>query len=333
MRTTKRNAPELSVIVPVYKVEAYLQECIDSILAQTFTDFELILVDDGSPDNCPAICDEAARKDPRIRVIHQKNGGVSAARNTGLNAARGEWIGFVDPDDFVAPAFYETLMTSAEQADADCAMCEVQNVTSRGTPTDQLRLSMPETVLTGRQVLTGLDKKEVMLYLVLWNKVYRKACWAGIRFPEGHVNEDAYVFAELFAPMQKVVCVKEPLYCYRTRDESIMTSRKTHGSLDEAWAFRHCLDYFHDHGMPEYYAMTEKRLFAKLVGVYYELSPEERRSPEAKAARKMQWDTVKFLRKNHCLSGRTLFRTVLFQAVPGLYGMRRTAYQKNHNIV
>ena len=90
MKTTKCNAPELSVIVPVYKVEAYLQECIDSILDQTFPDFELILIDDGSPDRCPEICDEAARKDPRIRVIHQKNGGVSAARNTGLNAARGE---------------------------------------------------------------------------------------------------------------------------------------------------------------------------------------------------------------------------------------------------
>lgn len=90
--------PLLSIIVPVYKVENYLQKCIDSILAQTFTDFELILVEDGSPDGCPALCDAAAAKDARIRVLHQKNGGLSAARNAGLDVARGEWIGFVDSD-------------------------------------------------------------------------------------------------------------------------------------------------------------------------------------------------------------------------------------------
>lgn len=93
--------PLLSIIVPVYKVENYLQKCIDSILAQTFTDFELILVEDGSPDGCPALCDAAAAKDARIRVLHQKNGGLSAARNAGLDVARGEWIGFVDSDDYI----------------------------------------------------------------------------------------------------------------------------------------------------------------------------------------------------------------------------------------
>ena len=99
--TEQKKSPEISIIVPVYKVEKYLNECIDSILAQTFTDFELILVDDGSPDNCPALCDAAAEKDSRVRVIHKINGGVSTARNAGLAAAQGNWIGFVDPDDFV----------------------------------------------------------------------------------------------------------------------------------------------------------------------------------------------------------------------------------------
>ena len=97
--------PLLSIIVPVYKVENYLQKCIDSILAQTFTDFELILVDDGSPDNCPALCDAAAKKDSRVRVIHKQNGGVSTARNAGLDAAQGNWIAFVDSDDTAAPEY------------------------------------------------------------------------------------------------------------------------------------------------------------------------------------------------------------------------------------
>ena len=115
--------PRLSVIVPVYKVEPYLQKCIDSILAQTFRDFELILVDDGSPDNCPAICDAAAEKDERIVVIHRENAGLSAARNAGLSAARGDYIGFVDSDDYIAPEMYQTLYDAMIKNDAQLAVC------------------------------------------------------------------------------------------------------------------------------------------------------------------------------------------------------------------
>ena len=109
--TEQKKSPEISIIVPVYNVEKYLPECIESILVQTFTDFELILVEDGSPDGCPALCDAAAEKDGRIRVIHQKNGGLSAARNAGLDIARGEWIGFVDSDDYIAPEMYEKYLS------------------------------------------------------------------------------------------------------------------------------------------------------------------------------------------------------------------------------
>ena len=121
--TEQKKSPEISIIVPVYKVEKYLNECIDSILAQTFTDFELILVDDGSPDNCPALCDAAAEKDSRVRVIHKQNGGVSTARNAGLAAAQGNWIGFVDPDDFVDKTYYEKMLRAAKQTGAELAVC------------------------------------------------------------------------------------------------------------------------------------------------------------------------------------------------------------------
>ena len=126
--------PLLSIIVPVYKVENYLQKCIDSILAQTFTDFELILVEDGSPDGCPALCDAAAAKDARIRVLHQKNGGLSAARNAGLDVARGEWIGFVDSDDYIAPEMYETLYKAVQSTGADLALCDYAAVDEAGIP-------------------------------------------------------------------------------------------------------------------------------------------------------------------------------------------------------
>ena len=110
-----RTDVKISVIVPVYNVEAYLPECIRSVLEQSMSDFEMILVDDGSTDGCPAICDAAAEQDDRVRVIHQKNGGLSRARNAGLDAARGEWIGFVDSDDCIHPDMYEKLLAAAEK--------------------------------------------------------------------------------------------------------------------------------------------------------------------------------------------------------------------------
>ncbi|MCD8354636.1 MAG: glycosyltransferase [Clostridiales bacterium] len=116
--------PKISFIVPVYGVEKYIHQCVDSILGQTYTDFELILVDDGSPDNCPQICDEYAAKDARVTVIHKKNAGVSEARNTGIDAASGEWAYFVDSDDWIELDACEKLMRDAEQTGADCIMSD-----------------------------------------------------------------------------------------------------------------------------------------------------------------------------------------------------------------
>ena len=143
------KAPLLSIIVPVYKVENYLQKCIDSILAQTFTDFELILVEDGSPDGCPALCDAAAAKDARIRVLHQKNGGLSAARNAGLDVARGEWIGFVDSDDYIAPEMYETLYKAVQSTGADLALCDYAAVDEAGIPCLPPYTGLAQRIFTG----------------------------------------------------------------------------------------------------------------------------------------------------------------------------------------
>ena len=130
--TKQKKSPEISIIVPVYKTERFLSACISSILAQTFTDFELILVDDGSPDNCPALCDAAAEKDSRVRVIHKQNGGVSTARNAGLDAAQGNWIAFVDSDDTVEPEYLEKMHKAALEMGADFAICSSQCIDETG---------------------------------------------------------------------------------------------------------------------------------------------------------------------------------------------------------
>lgn len=311
----------ISVIVPVYRVEKYLPACIDSILNQTFTDFELILVDDGSPDRCPEICDETAKRDARVRAIHQANQGLSAARNAGIEAAHGAWLSFVDSDDFLAPDFLETLHDAAVRAGADCALCGVQLTDEAGEKIGQ-PLSMADGVRTGRSILETLCRAPAMLYLIVWNKLYRRDIFQTLRYPVGMQNEDTYLAAELFDTVQTVICVSKPMYFYRQRADSIMYMAVTTRNLDEMWAFEHCFAYFEAHGLEALMPDAEKKMFAKLTGVYYRLPKEERQSDAVRQAKKAQWNAAMRLMKQGKLSARALARTLLFQALPGVYGLR-----------
>lgn len=318
------KTPELSIIVPIYKVEKYLDECIQSILHQTFTDLELILVDDGSPDACPQMCDAIAEQDSRVRVIHQKNGGLSAARNTGIEAARGNWLGFVDSDDFVAPDFYEKLYNAAVNADADCAVCSVQLIHEDGSRMD----TPPQWKVygggyTGEDILKTITWQNNAPYLVAWNKLYRREVFRTLRYPVGRINEDVFVFAELFDTIKKVACVEQPLYFYRQRTGSIMQSKCTLRSLDEFWGMVECFDYFMAHGYKELLSAAEKRIFAKLTGVYYRLSAQERHSDAMRQAMAAQKKAAKLLRQQGMLTKKAALRTMLFQNFPAVYGLRR----------
>lgn len=312
----------ISVIVPVYRVEKYLPACIDSILNQTFTDFELILVDDGSPDRCPEICDETAKRDARVRVIHQANAGLSAARNAGIEAAHGAWLSFVDSDDYIAPQFYEKLYQTAQRTDADCVMCSVQNVDESGKPIDSALMRVADEVKTGREVLRKIGRDDVTPYLTAWNKLYRRKLFNTLRYPAGRQNEDVFVFAELFCQVQRAACVAEPLYFYRKRIDSIMNSAVTLRNLDEMWAYVNCFEHLQQDDEESILKETEKRVFAKLTGVYYRVTEEDRYSNKMKQAKKAQWNIAMRLMKQGRLDLRSLARTLLFQALPGVYGLR-----------
>lgn len=312
----------ISVIVPIYRVEKFLPQCIESVLNQTFTDFELILVDDGSPDRCPAICDEVARRDARVRVIHQANAGLSAARNAGIEIAHGEWLGFVDSDDYIAPQFYEKLYQTAQRTDADCVMCSVQNVDESGKLIDSALMRVADEVKTGREVLRKIGRDDVTPYLTAWNKLYRRKLFNTLRYPAGRQNEDVFVFAELFCQVQRAVCVAEPLYFYRKRIGSIMNSVVTLRNLDEMWAYVNCFEHLQQDDEESTLKETEKRVFAKLTGVYYRVTEEDRHSNKMKQAKKAQWNIAMRLMKQGQLDLRSLARTLLFQALPGVYGLR-----------
>lgn len=212
--------PLISVIVPVYKVELYLRQCLDSILAQTYHNLEIILVDDGSPDHCGVICDEYAQKDSRICVIHKENGGLSDARNAGVEAAQGEYIGFVDSDDWISPNMYEALYQAAETYCADIAVCEYYDCWSkRCYASHQQEIG----VFDGENGIRALLELKIANYAC--NKLYRRELFApNVRYPVGKAYEDVRTMYKLFRKCRRVVTVPEIGYYYRRHSESITGS-------------------------------------------------------------------------------------------------------------
>ncbi len=197
------TSPKISIIVPVYKVEQYLRRCLDSIASQTFTDWECILIDDGSPDKSGAICDEYAEKDSRFRVIHQKNKGVSAARNAGLDAARGEWIGFVDSDDWVEKEFFQISLKEAENYDADCLI--LGYALSDGKKDFK-------TILPPAGLL-DLSTDIASEWQGPWSKLFKSTVLTTIRFPIGiSIAEDMLFTFSIYSSTYKVFGL--PLIAY-----------------------------------------------------------------------------------------------------------------------
>lgn len=205
----------LSIIVPIYNVEKYLCRCVDSILAQTFTDFELILVDDGSPDGCPAICDGYALKDPRIRVIHKANGGLSDARNAGIDVAQGEYLAFVDSDDWIEPDMYQSMIDMLELHDADMVACGITQeredgtITGRWPPENKDKIYFPKDYIDDFYPDVRRD-----ILPAAWNKVYRRKLFQTIRYPKGKIYEDAFIQLPLYDGCSKIAVCGDAYYHY-----------------------------------------------------------------------------------------------------------------------
>lgn len=212
--------PELSIIVPVYKVEKYLHKCIDSILNQTFRDFELILIDDGSPDNCGAICDEYAAKDGRIKVIHQENAGVSAARNAGLDIATGTYLGFVDSDDWIEPEMYEKLVDAIRENNRDVAICGVSYV-HENSERDYDGF-VAEQELTQEDLITELFGKPGILGTGIWNKIYCSKQIASVRFDETrrYAEDSVFLLQSFLKCPSGGIKIADPSYHYVLRENS-----------------------------------------------------------------------------------------------------------------
>lgn len=213
--------PLISVIVPIYKVEKYLDRCVESIVNQTYKNLEIILVDDGSPDNCPQMCDDWAKKDNRIKVIHKENGGLSDARNTGLKIAKGEYIAFVDSDDWIEKNYIQFLYKAILDNNADLSACDIRFVPDGEDVIEANEDYNSSNVYDCEEALSQLIKGEGFR-AVAWNKLYRQNIVINDFFEVGKLHEDEFFTYRIFDKCQKLVYIDIPLYNYRQRSGSIM---------------------------------------------------------------------------------------------------------------
>lgn len=300
--------PIISVIVPVYKVEPYIDRCIDSIVNQTYRNLEIILVDDGSPDRCPEICESWAEKDSRIKVIHKENGGLSAARNCGIECCHGDYIGFVDSDDWIEPDMYEKLYNTIVKYNVPLAMGGRFDI-YENCLTDKKRTTYGnEKVISAQQLLPkmllgdGCDS-------VAWDKLYHKSLWKEIRFPDGEIFEDIAIMYKLIIKANKIAICDDPLYNYYHRSGSITESsfnpaylaypKHTRKMLEEIAVMHPDLEryaiYSHIRALRTVLfklSFAEKSIFEKYKDVYYS-HMRELRSCKHFWKKNKEWYTLK----------------------------------------
>lgn len=271
--------PKISVIVPVYKAEPYLRKCLDSIVNQTYQNIEIILVDDGSPDNCGAICDEYAAKDKRIQVIHKANGGVASARNAGLDAAAGDYIGWVDSDDWIEPEMFETMLNSAEERKADIVICS--RVESYPDSSFQMRWQRVEALSKEQAIARLVEDDVVRSYLC--DKLWKRELFREIRIPQLKVLEDMAVMYPLFMRAERVVCLPDVLYHYEHHDNSLTATPSLESRMDFCRVARERYEAL-EWDFPQLSEHLSPVLVEAAVRIwvaYYDAPKEERRAYDA----------------------------------------------------
>lgn len=247
---------KVSIIVPVYNVERYLDKCLESILQQTYPNLEVLLVDDGSIDGSGRICDDWAAAHSCFRVIHKINGGLSDARNTGLDAATGEYVAFVDSDDYIAPDMLQKLYEAMSVSNAEMGICNFLNVDEHGVPISELNWNLPirDEVISGFDAITKMHipVKRGWLgwyYSVACNKLYRKVLFSDVRFPVGKLCEDVFVAHRLLGKCEKVACISDVGYYYVQRAGSIVHSKTPKTNLHDAEGYLDRALYCFEHGL------------------------------------------------------------------------------------
>ncbi len=306
--------PLVSVVVPVYKTFDYLNECMDSLINQTYTNIEIILVDDGSPDASPKLCDFYEKTDNRVRVIHKKNGGLSSARNAGIAVARGDYITFVDSDDIVSNDIIKTMVDIALKENASIVKIGLKRFTS--PPKDLEPLDFSYQIFSSK---TALDQIYIGLPQVIsaCGKLFRKELFENIKFPEGYNHEDEYTIPKLFLVATKIVFCESVLYYYMQREnDSIMRASFSSVKLDIIYVMEERIDFFDKAGFAD---LKQKAI----MDFYIHLHRLKKSAQDSKCVneQKIIEDKLKKGRKNELsFFNRIKLRYIIFSSFGGNYG-------------
>ena len=240
--------PIISIVVPIYNQEKYLEKCINSLLVQTYTELEIILVDDGSTDKSGAICDVFAQKDSRIKVIHKENGG--------------EYIGFVDSDDYVAENIYEKMYNVLAENNADMVVCNCALIDSNNQLIEEKKYQFIDQICSGMEIINGkfITEESYFLTVVAWNKLLRKEIFSVLRYPRGRYHEDEFIFHELYSQAARVICIDDKLYFYRQAEGTITDSKNVWYRLDRVEAMYERIKYCLEAGCFENILFFEKTM-------------------------------------------------------------------------
>ena len=239
--------PLVTIILPVYNVAKWLDTCMQSIVKQTYANLQIILIDDGSTDESPAICEHWAAEDSRINVVHQQNAGLSAARNTGLQLRKGEYVCFVDSDDYVEPDYVERMLDTALTEQADMVVCNIRKEDEDGNPVKEPDPAFEAKTFTYRQYMADALQSN-WKHTVAWNKLYRSSIWDDFGYPVGKIHEDEFVIAQIIARCSRIVCIDDALYHYIQRGGSIMTKKYSIRNLDRIEALCERFRFLKSHG-------------------------------------------------------------------------------------
>lgn len=258
--------PEISIIVPIYNVEKYLDRCIKSILSQTFKDFELILINDGSTDESSNICEKYKGLDNRIVVIHKENGGLSSARNVGLDIAKGKYIGFVDSDDYIDENMYYELYRSITKNNSDISICKFIKVYNNNK-VNLINNNLLEVNYSNIEALQELYKNNSVDFIVAWNKLYRSKLIKEFRYPLGRKHEDEFIIHKLLYRCNKVTYINKELYYYYQRENSIMNSKLSIKDIDKVYFYLDRIKFFNSINNKQ---LKEKSTYNFVIG-YFDL--------------------------------------------------------------
>ena len=286
----------ISIIVPVYNVEEYVKRCVESILSQTYRDFELILVDDGSTDRSGEICENLKKEDGRILVFHQENSGLSAARNRGLSEAKGEYITYIDSDDYVDEAYLEVLYSLASKEQAMVAVCgyqlvvENQEVEKYGEKCDEPHL------LSGREAVKEIVAGNKRSMITAWGKLYHNSLRNLLVYPEGRLHEDEFVTYKVLYQAEQVVETPAPLYYYFQREKSIMNQGYNLRRLDKLIALHEAISFFGSNRDSELRRFALKRYLLNLQIAWYRIKKNCPQEKEALKKIRQEWSG--FYRQN-----------------------------------